>query len=144
MVISEEGLYFNFLYRRINWCFVADNLCFLCLTPTLSADSFNFVQRFLFFFQRYIILFSWCILITETTVIFYMNFLAVYLDWIFHIKLKRAGHNAHILTVYHQRIIRKTLIYGNVTIVNYHWWWVMNSWRDTSRMTLSAHLWCTA
>lgn len=53
--------------------------------------------------------------------------------------IKKVGRNAHILTVYHQRIIRKRLIYGNVAITNCYGWWVMSA-EENVQMTLLAHL----
>uniref|UniRef100_A0A2I3GRL3 protein-tyrosine-phosphatase n=1 Tax=Nomascus leucogenys TaxID=61853 RepID=A0A2I3GRL3_NOMLE len=39
-------------HSRENWNCVVDTSCFLYLTPTLSADSFNFVHRFVFFLSK--------------------------------------------------------------------------------------------
>lgn len=56
-------------------------------------------------------------LIEEILVIFHLSFSVVYLERIFYIKLKGVGWDAHSLTVYHQRIIRKMLIYGNIAML---------------------------
>lgn len=82
----------------------------------------------------------WLLLIKEISVrSFHFSILSGIFRLNFSCNIKKVGWNAHILTVYHQRIIRKMLIYGNVAITNCCWWWVMRA-EENVQMTLLVHL----
>lgn len=82
----------------------------------------------------------WPLSIKETSVHFSTSvFSVVNLDLIFHVILKRWAGAHTFLTVYHQRIIRKVLIYGNVAFTKFYWWRVTRA-EENAQMTLLVHL----
>lgn len=92
---------------------------FLMLDPDTLGRLSSFCALVCNLLSKVHTMLFWLLLIKEISVrSFHFSILSGIFRLNFSCNIKKVGWNAHILTVYHQRIIRKMLIYGNVAITN--------------------------